>query len=191
MTARQELIQLQIEQRKHDRAFSHDIWVLPLDRRLVHMALHFAKYTGYIAELEGQNHADSERRVIIDTFIISLASANALNTLLANHLITDLTSASGDLNALGEALAGESSYAFDGQSWLLRAMAVPTGRMAKALESMDHLEAYPSREAVTNSVIDLSRIALIAAWWRQLPLLSATRQRWRQVEERHIFCDQQ
>ena len=63
---------LRMEQLLHDFYFHSDIDRLPLDKKLGHYALHLIKYQGIVL-------AETERTktVVIDTFIIAVAAANA------------------------------------------------------------------------------------------------------------------
>jgi len=179
------LLDLQWTQLSHDERYHKDVVILPLGERVKHMALHMAKYVGYVAEIEGD---DPERvaRVLTDAFIITLATANALNQDLARDL--DAPSRGFDLTGAGQQLARDLGTTND-VSGLLRAFARHAGALAKACESLDHIERFPFRKAMQESNLALFKlvIAAAAAWSLDLGALYAARLR--VVEERSIFDD--
>jgi hypothetical protein len=79
------LLELQWMQLTHDERYHKDVVILPLGERVKHMALHMAKYVGYLAELEGDD-PDRVARILTDAFIITLATANTLNQDLGRDL---------------------------------------------------------------------------------------------------------
>jgi hypothetical protein len=78
-----DLDQLQLEQFKHDEAYHREIARLTTQDRLKHMALHFAKYAGSLAE---NSDEAAMRKAVTDTFVIALSTANILNVQLSNAL---------------------------------------------------------------------------------------------------------
>src|SRR5262245_48608359 len=75
---------LQWAQHRHDEAYHRDISILPVATRLKHFALHFAKYVGALVDAKRRRDDAAFCRVLTDTFIISLASANAVALKLAD-----------------------------------------------------------------------------------------------------------
>jgi hypothetical protein len=59
--------------------------------------------------------------------------------------------------------------------------------MAAACEKIDHLEAFPFRDELEKAVLRLSQIALIAADANNLDLLSAVRERRKEIRGRSSF----
>ena len=133
------LLDLQWTQLSHDERYHKDVVLLPLGERMKHMALHMAKYVGYVAEIDGD---DPERvaRILTDAFIITLATANTLNQDLARDL--DAPAGEFDLTGTGQQLAHDLGTTND-VSGLLRAFARYAGALAKACESLDHMERFP------------------------------------------------
>ena len=179
------LLDLQWTQLSHDERYHKDVVLLPLGERVKHMALHMAKYVGYLAEIEGD---DPERvsRILTDAFIITLATANTLNQDLGRDLgapVADL-----DLAATGRQLAGEFG-ATDDVPGLLRIFARHAGALAKACESLDHMERFPFRDAMRDSNLALFKLVVAAAIARSLDLGALYAARLRVVEERSIFDD--
>lgn len=187
MTVRDELFDLQLEQLKHDQKYHKDIQALPLHHRLNHMALHFAKYAGRLAEHYQSPDVQTVNQTIVDLFLISLVTANMLNTRLADHLSSPGDSNIVSLEQLGSSLAEAASHDYQDAMWLARAVMIPSGKIAKACETLDHVEAYPYREEIRKRTVELCSISLIAATKRDLNLKQAARARLGDVEAKLIF----
>jgi hypothetical protein len=156
---------LQYEQQQHDEIAHRDVLSLPLDRRITHMVLHFSKYTGRLLSEEGRQTTRIER-ILVDTAIICLASANALGVRLADQMTCEV--AERPQGVLSE--------------WLGIRLAVEAGRMAKACESLDHVEDLPYREIWEEGVLAITALVLRAAEAFGLNLAKAIRQRWAGIE---------
>lgn len=124
---------VQLAQFGHDEKYHREISRLPLQERLIHMALHFAKYAGRLQE-DGSEPAF--KRVATDALIIAISSANTLNI--------DLTS---------KLLGGERSNA--PREVFTKRLAIAAGRMAGACERLDHLEDFPFRPAIAAEVLSI------------------------------------
>ena len=183
----EELFQLQLEQFRHDEIYHREISRLTVHQRLNHMALHFSKYAGQIAEI--CHSADEERvqRTITDIFVIGLSSANTLNMRVADQIGECQKTSVCDLAELGAVLAKRGDVENFDSLWFLKALAISSGRMAKGCESIDHLEPFPFNERIKESVVEICKTALIAASLRDLDLASAVRTRLAGVKERLIF----
>ena len=187
MTVRDELFTLQLEQLKHDQKYHRDICILPIHQRINHMALHFSKYSGRIAEYYGSNDARPLNSTIIDTFIISLVSANIMNILLADHIPFANDNELNSLKELGSSLVDNTDYDYRDRSWLLKAIAIPSGRLAKACESLDHIDTYSYREQMVKCTAEICVVALVAATTREIDLRQLAKQRLSEVESNLIF----
>lgn len=184
VTSRSYLLDLQWTQLSHDERYHKDVVIMPLGERVKHMALHMAKYVGYLAEIEGD---DEERvaRILTDAFIITLATANTLNQDLGRDL-GDAAAGVADLDRL--AIAVGSDLGQDNSvSGLLRPFARHAGALAKACESLDHMEAFPFRTAMRDSNLALFKLVVAASASRSILLEQRYRERLRVVEERSIF----
>jgi len=179
------LLDLQWIQLAHDERYHKDVVILPLGERVKHMALHMAKYVGYLAEIEGD---DPERvaRILTDAFIITLATANTLNQDLGRDL-GDIANGA-DLNRLGQTLLGAELRSTTDVSGLLRLFARYAGALAKACESLDHLERYPFRDAMCQNNLALFKLVVAGAAARAFDLAALYRARLRVLEERSIFA---
>lgn len=185
--ASEELFQLQLEQFHHDEIYHREISRLTVHQRLNHMALHFSKYSGQIAEICRTADDEALQRVITDIFIIGMCSANSLNIRIADQFKECATASVHDLAKLGEALAKEEGVKKFDTLWLLQSMTIAAGRMAKGCESIDHLEPFPFNEHIKESVVEILKTTLIATSLRGLDLASAVRARLDEVKKRFIF----
>jgi hypothetical protein len=179
------LLDLQWTQLSHDERYHKDVVILPLGERVKHMALHMAKYVGYVAEIEGDDH-ERIARILTDAFIITLATANTLNQDLARDL--DAPAGGFDLTGTGQQLARDLRTTND-VSGLLRAFARHAGALAKACESLDHMERFPFRDAMRESNLELFKLVIAAAATWSLDLGTLYAARLRVIEERSIFDD--
>ena len=182
-----ELFQLQLEQFRHDEIYHREISRLTVHHRINHMALHFSKYSGQIAELYDAPDDASLEQTITDTFIIGLCSANTLNMRIADQIDECGEVSVRDMADLGAALAKTEKIKNFDPLWFLKTMAIWAGRMAKGCESIDHLESFPFNEHIKESVTNICKTALIAASLQNIDLSRAVRTRLAGVKERLIF----
>lgn len=186
MSTSSTILDLQWTQLAHDERYHKDVVILPLGERIKHMALHMAKYVGYLAEDE-RSEPQRVTRVLTDAFIITLATANALNQDLGRDL-GGLAADGADLNRLGQTLATSVLHNEAGEAGaLLRPFARHAGALAKACESLDHMESIPFRDAMRASNLALFKLVVAAAAARGLDLAELYKARLRVVEERSIF----
>jgi hypothetical protein len=129
---------VQFAQFEHDEKYHREIARLPVQDRLRHMALHFAKYAG---RLQDDPTDPQFKKVAIDVLIIAISSANILNIDLS---ATPLEQAHRD--------ATKAMFA--------KRVAVAAGRMAGASERLDHLEDFPFRTAMADEVIAILSASL-------------------------------
>ena len=185
MNVRDQLLALQWAQLKHDESYHKDVVLLPPAQRIKHMALHNAKYTGYLFASLDDGDDEKLRKTLTDGFIITLASANALNQDLGQELDPQRSGAS--LHALGTELADRLGRDKADRLWIVRQYARHNGQLAKLCESWDHLESVPFREGMKGCNQALLSAVLAEAAGRDLDLAEAYRTRIRTVETRSIF----
>lgn len=167
-----ELLALQLRQLRHDELYHKDIVRLSVQDRMKHMALHMAKYAGRFCEAGITEDGRTTDRDLIDAFIIALASANALN-----------------LN-LQAALAGQEDVGSDIPNSEVRfalRFSGETGRFAKACESLDHVESFPYREKMAESIANLTLLILSEGERRSLDMPHESGERLAGVKSRSIF----
>lgn len=156
---------VQLDQFRHDERYHREIARLTVKERLTHMALHFAKYSGYLAE--GRSGEDL-RRLVVDAFVIGVSCANVLNIRIHDHL-AERPEPDGDVLAFG------------------RTLAIAAGRMASACERLDHLEAFAYRQTIQDAVLEILAATIGLARQRDWDILSDVRERLARVKEKSIF----
>lgn len=147
----EDLARLQCEQRGHDLKNHFEIFALHKTDRLKHYGLHFAKYVGRLAR--GKAEPKPVENTLVDAFLVSLSSANALNL--------DLSKAS---------YAGPN---VDLDS--LTTFADASGRFADGCEKIDHLEEF--LPLVLRANVDIVNYLIHAAAMRRFDLKSAVEKR--------------
>lgn len=146
-------MRLQRVQQAHDEIAHRDILSFSLHKRLKHMVLHFFKYAGNIEAARGTQDVAALRRILIDALIICLASANALNLSLDKALgVCD------DLDDAGEQPWPQIGADQFGEA--VRYFVLIGGQMAKAVESLDHMEHGNPRAAMNELVPQLTAVVL-------------------------------
>ena len=134
---------VQLAQFKHDENYHREISRLPMQDRLRHMVLHFAKYVGRMQEAHDQAVF---RQIAVDVLIIALSCANILNIDLCKTSL----------------VPGQQPMT---RAEFVRLVAISAGRMAAACEKLDHLEDFPFRPALAEEALAIlqASLALCAA----------------------------
>lgn len=166
---RAELDQLQLEQFEHDETYHREIARLPVQNRLRHMTLHFAKYSGNFAEAQAVDDEEAIQRIATDVFIIGLSTANILNFRLSEALAHE----------------GKETGEIDRPS-LATSLAIHAGRMAAACEKLDHLEDFPFRPAIRAATEKLVQAAIDFAEMRNWNLRHLVQIRLKPIKEKFI-----
>lgn len=161
-----DLDRLQQEQFHHDECYHREIARLTVQRRLTHMALHFAKYAGYLAD---SCTVERQQKILVDILIIGLSSANVLNIRLSENL---------DLG-MSDGLEKEPDF--------LKALTISVGRMSAACEKLDHLEDYPFRPVIQDSVLNVLNNALLELAARKLGAVALVHDRLQGVRANAFF----
>lgn len=162
---------LQRSQNRHDLKYHPDIVALGTIGRLKHMALHNVKYAARFAAAELEGDVAAFEKVLTDSFIIALSTAN----ILTYDLGAGLPNTDGD----GDDRANSSDFAF---RYLQE-----VGRMAKACESIDHLENFPFRPEIVRANATLTRLVIEEAGRRNIDLVETYARRIAEVEARSGF----
>jgi hypothetical protein len=174
-SAFEDIRRLQLLQYKHDLLAHQDILCLPVPRRLIHFTLHFSKYIGALLRAHREGDSQAKTRVLSDAFIIALASANALNVDLEKVLPRN----GGKGTSLGPT-------DFQGSTWKLCEI---VGEMAKACESTDHLENFPSRQTLDRCIVDLVSLLGALAAENSISLDRTIAKRWELSEKRSFLFE--
>jgi hypothetical protein len=178
------LLPLQHLQLVHDRLAHADILSFDLQKRLKHMVLHFFKYAGRMEEARGAGDRELLRSTLVDALIICMASANALNVSLGQHI--DASGRVDDLDVLARELAGRISHT-DPFDLAIRQFLLLGGRMAKAVESLDHTEAGDFRKDLDGLVPALAEATLSVLGMLEPGIELAVKRRLQKVEAKGIF----
>lgn len=178
------LLPLQKMQQAHDEVAHRDILSFDLYKRLKHMVLHFYKYAGRIETARNAGDLLQLRRTLIDTFIICMASANAMNLSLG-EAITEVAETS-DLDSLAHEL-GKKRQSTDLFAESVRTLVILGGQMAKAIESADHMERGDPRAVMETLTSQLTVAVLGILGHLDGKLDSDVRARLRGVELKSIF----
>ena len=183
----QHIHQLQIDQLLHDQRYHADILCLPVQRRANHMALHFAKYAGKLTHAKLNKDRDELISTIIDSFVICLASANMLNLDIGELSILKEIQTK-EFSKLGTEIYSFTDYQHeDIYSFSADNMSMAAGEMAKAIESLDHMESYPFREVVLQNLELIIGVVFVVSSFLGLDFIGDTRKRLRGVEKKSIF----
>ena len=166
---------LQSRQREHDERFHPDIYAGPQAERLAHYAFHGMKYTGRIASIireKPDQHVSKLQQTVADAFIITLATANALN--LDLHPL--------DMPDLPQSMALPEDVARS----LLISYAIYQGRIAKALDARDHVESFPIGQELRDSTKEVAHELTQAAHHLRMNLEQAVFERWHSIERHRV-----
>jgi hypothetical protein len=185
MTLAENLLALQWNQLNHDERYHKDIVRLAVADRMKHFALHVAKYVGYFAEAIDSEDSALFERTLVDAFIISLASANTLNLDLGHALSGQAVA--GSLATLRVELAAKFFPSGADAMRFLKELARRSSRLAKACESLDHVESYPFREAMLSSVIDIFKLLFAESSVLGVDLVEKMKSRFQDTEPKNIF----
>lgn len=191
MSANITLIDLQKRQQEHDKGFHQDIFNTPYPDRMNHYVLHFSKYVGRLSK----QYSDEKRRreklekTLADSIIVVLAAANTLNLDLRKELQDNCGIESEGATAISEELnqIDDIENPEEVQNWLFNQMAEPAGRMANAMESLDHMEPMNVRQILEEETIQILSDLLIATDELSTDLETMLDERWIEIEEESIL----
>lgn len=190
-TINEQLFSIQIQQYEHDEFFHKEITRLNIHQRLNHMVLHFAKYTGKICDAILNTHNEQiTKKNVIDSFIISTTCANILNVRLSDKVYyINNTDSPNNLIELGFIIANQLNIDVKDSLWLIKTYPAIVGELAKACESIDHLESYLYRETIANCVVRIFSLMLIAASTLNINIADEVSARLTEVKKKSIFFD--
>ena len=178
------LLPLQRLQHEHDKIAHQDILSFSLHKRLKHMVLHFYKYAGKI-QISGElSDFVGLRKALIDSFIICMASANAMNLSLGKVIFSEEEVSSLDCLAkkFSMSVTNENLFASAIRDFLLIG-----GKMAKAVESADHMEDGNPRGDMMSLLPELTVSVLAHLGCLDGNLEMEIKNRLEKVEQKSIF----
>ncbi len=183
-----QLLKIQIEQLEHDELFHKEITRLNIHQRLNHMALHFSKYSGKVCDCI-LNHPDKNdlKKTIVDSFIISTTCINTLNILLSDKILVVEETQCNEFSQLGKNISKKLKINAEDPLWLVKTFPIVTGELAKACESLDHLEAFVYRESIIDCVVKISSLMLAASYHLKIDLILEVSLRLTEVKKKSIF----
>lgn len=176
------LLRLQRVQQMHDELAHRDILSFDLYKKLKHMVLHFYKYAGRIEQAKSSGDFAELERTLIDTFIICMASANAMNISLGAAINLKADKLTTVTEILAKDLADQDIY-----SVAVRELVLLGGQMAKAVESSDHMERGDPRLQMESLVPKLAAVILGCLGVQKVDVDSAVRARLSAIEAKSIF----
>ncbi|MHC8346203.1 hypothetical protein [Pseudomonas sp. RT6P73] len=164
MSLLSQLEELQWKQLQHDEKYHKEIWILNVQQRITHMVLHLSKYSAQLTLSALENNIDDLKKSTIDSLIIVTSSTNIFNKLLSEISISESERELKNIDSLASYILQVEE--FHGYEPII-AMAIKinslTGKMCKAVESLDHLEAYPFKESLLSSLATAFRTLLALA----------------------------
>lgn len=166
------LTKVQRAQLKHDQDYHPDILALNTIDRLKHMVLHNTKYAARFIDAEDRNDDFLFESTLVDAFVIGVATSN---TLVQN------------LSVILGACENDDEPGNLNQLQFSRRYIASIGKMAKACESIDHLEKYPFREVLQVENASIIREVIIEAEKRGIDLLYKYEARISDVEKKSPF----
>jgi hypothetical protein len=169
-----DLAQLQTRQVIHDAKYHADVANMPLESRMRHLVLHFAKYVGKLAQC--QSDGDPVLKdTLVDVLIIALSARGALN----EDCSDSLTYSGSSLQLVGTQANALAHGVFV-------ALARETGRMAKACEALDHNEQLPYLSIWNAGANNVLQIAGSALQMLSVDISAAVQNRWMKIESAGI-----
>lgn len=175
------LEKFQFKQLMHDEIYHSDICLLRTQARIAHHTLHLGKYSGKMAQaLIAKEGVDTPAMVntVLDALIIVMSSANTLNL--------PLWKIPGIQTDLQAAIDGKQESG-DEQAHIL-GFVIIVGKLAKAVEALDHVESFDSRTAYEHSLKALW--ILLLKFWRTVTdkkLEDALTARMVGIESKHMY----
>ncbi|WP_339489451.1 hypothetical protein [Pseudomonas sp. EL_65y_Pfl2_R95] len=185
-----QLEELQWKQLQHDEKYHKDIWLLTVQQRITHMVLHLAKYSAKLTVSAFEKNENEFKTTIVDCLIILLSSANIFNSRIYDISLSEQEKDFPDIKSLAGYLmkADYDKSSSDKLNYLSRAITIQVGAMCKAAESLDHLEPYPFRQTLVDSIGRLFKISLAALYMSTDEDLDALfTKRLIAVEKKNIF----
>lgn len=198
------MLRLQWLQDQHDQHYHQDIYTMSRANNITHMVMHMAKYTGKLVnismerdKLEFPTEPNPQYAgVLTDYLIVLMSAANRMNINLGLGLAGFCKDSSRwvsyggfypNLETAVEAL--RETVVLDAQlrDRPLLDQLVPlirgTGFMSKALEALDHMESYPSREVLNDHIVLMFQHALrLYHYYSPRAFTEAIKERMLQIE---------
>lgn len=200
-------LRLQWLQDQHDQHYHQDIYTMSRANNITHMVMHMAKYVGKLVTIEelgrtSDYSTDPTRlhgeysAVLTDFMIVLMSSANRMNINLGHTLATDCRDSTEWATYGGFFPNQETATSFlrevitlpeELQEVAVLKQIVPLirgmGMMSKAIEALDHMEAFPSRVVLNEQIVLMFTHALrLYHFYSLTPFITAIKDRMVQIE---------
>lgn len=176
---------MQKAQFQHDKLAHRDILNFGLYYKIKHMVLHFFKYAGRVQCASATNDFAKLTETLIDTLIICLATANALNLILGKRI--HVNSICNSLEDIGKELCikdiSEENQIF---KTVINDFLVIGGAMAKAAESTDHFEVGDFRSDINHLTVEMTKSTIIHLYILNVPVLNKLEVKYKSIESKLI-----
>jgi len=197
------LFNLQVRQKEHDERFHRDIYFLSQQERFKHVAYHYGKYSGRLARASigqtksGRLAVQELERTLIDSAIMTLNAAEIFNLDLEKILRSkySLTDEKRTVSQLAKAVSRKVAKDYqwlnapadpDFLNGVLFDVTEKAGIVHKACDSLDHMEGI-SRDTVTNAIVELLVIYLIAGDALKIDYGKTIPARWKEIETTKVL----
>lgn len=184
-----ELTKIQQRQWQHDEGFHQDIHTLSKMERINHYALHFSKYVGRLSRDQPEEEREGQvEKTIADGLIVAFATANTLELDLYTELEETFGESFEEVTEWADFLDNteEDMDVPEVREWLFNRLAMPTGEIANAVESLDHVESMNLREILDEELIQIISFLLVASNQLGLDPVELIEDRWETIEEESI-----
>jgi hypothetical protein len=183
------ILDLQYKQLRHDQIYHQDIFVLSTHHKMQHFTLHLNKYGPAMLGADMASDYGTVRKKLVDAVIILMSCANAFNMSL-EQISQEGMPAQASVG-LGEMTRSATGFSASATHELVCQFIVHAGQMCKAVEALDHIERFNSRESLESSVKALWFITLqalgVSSSTGVVDVETALRERLLPLEQRHMF----
>lgn len=176
------MTELQTLQFNHDIKAHRDLLNFDIYSKIKHMTLHFAKYAGKIQSAIIQKNRNIIKRSILDTFIICMATANALNKNLGDFLEKANTETYESIDDYFRKIEDKKSI----EDFLI-CLVINTGKLAKAIESTDHMEFGNPRKDIEDALGQIFIITVKSASLLEIEISKELAERFNYIENKQII----
>lgn len=185
------ILDLQYKQLRHDQIYHQDIFVLSTHHKMQHFTLHLNKYGPAMLGADMAGDYGTVRKKLVDAVIILMSCANAFNMSLEQISQEGMPAQASA--GLGEMTRSPIGFSASATHELVCQFIVHAGQMCKAVEALDHIERFNSRESLESSVKALWFISLqalgVSSSTGVVDVEAALRDRLLPLEQRHM-CHQ-
>ena len=157
--------------------------------RITHMVLHFAKYTSHLFHALSDNSRSLHESALVDAFIISLSTANVLRQNFG-YEFREYDKCVSSLPELAVRLEVDLSCDRADRWWCFRRFSLAMGTLAKACESLDHIEDVRFRPSFESANLEIFKTILVDAFLHDIDLHAQYYIRIADIEQSTLFAEQ-